>query len=127
MSDDKNKKNDETELVQMPITGRRYYRRAGDIREAEPIREITARAGQIYHFAAQVAVTTSLDDPIGDFEINARGTLNLLEAVRALKNPPSLLFTSTNKVYGDLNDVKIDGRGLRYEPEDPELRSHGFS
>ena len=100
--------------------------RPGVVKNLEWLRRM-GRAGRIFHFAAQVAVTTSLDDPIGDFEINARGTLNLLEAVRRLNNPPPILFTSTNKVYGDLNDVKIDGRGLRYEPEDPECRRHGFS
>jgi CDP-paratose 2-epimerase len=76
--------------------------------------------------AAQVAVTTSLVDPIHDFEINARGTLNLLEAIRAQDNPPPLLFTSTNKVYGELRDVKLKVREGRYEPEDFHLRAHGF-
>lgn len=98
----------------------------GDIREGKAVQEAVKNAGKVFHFAAQVAVTTSLDDPISDFEINARGTLNLLEAIRALNNPPPLVFTSTNKVYGDLADVVIDGSGLRYEPEAPDLRAHGF-
>jgi CDP-paratose 2-epimerase len=72
-------------------------------------------------------VTTSLVNPIEDFEINARGTLNLLEAMRSLDNPPPLIFTSTNKVYGDLEDVKLQVRDGRYEPEDPTLRQYGFS
>jgi CDP-paratose 2-epimerase len=99
----------------------------GDVREPKTIAAAVREAGKIFHFAAQVAVTTSLEDPLSDFEINARGTLNLLEAVRGMDNPPPLVFTSTNKVYGDLSDVKIDGRGMRYHPEDAELRSHGLS
>ena len=65
------------------------------------------------HLAAQVAVTTSLEDPRDDFMTNALGTFNLLEAVRAAKADPVLLYASTNKVYGGMEDVTIieaDGR-----------------
>jgi CDP-paratose 2-epimerase len=99
----------------------------GDTRNRETLRRAVQRATGIFHFAAQVAVTTSLDDPIDDFEINARGTLNLLEAARALDNPPPLIFTSTNKVYGEMNDVKLRINDGRYEPEDPAMREFGFS
>lgn len=99
----------------------------GDIRDAELVRELVTRASQVFHFAAQVAVTTSLIDPVSDFEINARGTLNVLEAMRALDNPPPLLFTSTNKVYGGLPDVALELTGCRYEPVAKEIRSHGIS
>ena len=98
----------------------------GDIRDAAAVAEVVRLAGKVFHFAAQVAVTTSLDDPISDFEINAHGTLNLLEAIRASDTPPPLVFTSTNKVYGDLQDVKISGHGTRYEPFNAELRANGF-
>jgi CDP-paratose 2-epimerase len=98
-----------------------------DIREAGAVREAVSNAGKVFHFAAQVAVTTSLDDPTSDFEVNARGTLNLLEAIRRMDAPPPLVYTSTNKVYGDLADVEIDGAGSRYEPIDSDLRAHGFS
>src|ERR1051325_10905963 len=84
-----------------------------DIRNLSIIRKAVKDASQVFHFAAQVAVTSSLDDPIEDFEINARGTLNLLEAVRAAENPPPLIFTSTNKVYGNLADLKFDKQGTR--------------
>jgi len=99
----------------------------GDIRDAKAVADVVKSAGKIFHFAAQVAVTTSLDDPITDFEINARGTLNLLEAIRAQDTPPPLVLTSTNKVYGDLADVKIIANSDRYEPEDNYLCEHGFS
>jgi CDP-paratose 2-epimerase len=73
-----------------------------DIRDAAAVREAVSAATDIYHFAAQVAVTTSVDDPLNDFEVNAGGTLNILEAARQCSNHPFLLFTSTNKVYGNL-------------------------
>ena len=79
--------------------GDRVHHVRGDVREGQALKQVVAGASQVYHFAAQVAVTTSLVQPIEDFEINARGTLNLLEALRALPHPPPLLFTSTNKVY----------------------------
>jgi CDP-paratose 2-epimerase len=96
-----------------------------DIRNAEAVRQAVAAASRVFHFAAQVAVTTSLGDPVEDFETNARGTLNLLEAVRAQPVPPPLVFTSTNKVYGALNEVPLRRRNRRYEPTDPGLKERG--
>jgi CDP-paratose 2-epimerase len=99
----------------------------GDIRDTNAVRLAVAEASHIFHFAAQVAVTTSLVDPFLDFDINARGTLNLLEAVRATDHRPPLLFTSTNKVYGDLEDVGLRASGTRYEPSDDTLLERGIS
>jgi CDP-paratose 2-epimerase len=82
---------------------------------------------QVFHFAAQVAVTTSLTEPLMDFDVNAGGTLNVLEAVRAAAAPPTLLFTSTNKVYGDLEDLDLRRRRSRYEPVSDELLTCGVS
>jgi CDP-paratose 2-epimerase len=73
-----------------------------------------------------VAVTTSLEDPFDDFDVNVRGTLNVLEAVRAQNSPPALLFTSTNKVYGGMPDVGLRRHGERYEPRDGAVRACGF-
>lgn len=98
-----------------------------DVRDALALRRAVDRAAQVFHFAAQVAVTTSLSDPMDDFEVNARGTLNLLEALRAQADPPPLVFTSTNKVYGALEAVGLRRRNLRYEPTDPSLRRTGVS
>src|SRR4051794_31414381 len=98
-----------------------------DTRNAEALRKAVRNASQIFHFAAQVAVTTSLDDPVDDFETNARGTLNLLEAMRSLDEPPPLVFTSTNKVYGEMRDVKLRINDGRYEPENAQTREYGFS
>jgi CDP-paratose 2-epimerase len=94
-----------------------------DVRDAAAMRRAVEGVNAVFHLAAQVAVTTSLVDPVGDFEVNARGTLNLLEAVRAQDPPPFLLFTSTNKVYGALDDVALVDLGRRYIPADPALRT----
>ncbi len=99
----------------------------GDVRDDVAVRDAVRRVSRIFHFAAQVAVTTSLVDPIGDFEINARGTLNLLEALRAMDDRPSLLFTSTNKVYGDLDDLALCRLGSRYVPKEPAIAQQGVS
>ena len=99
----------------------------GDVRDEAALAEAVEQAGAVFHFAAQVAVTTSLVSPKDDFFVNALGTLNLLEALRALPQPPPLLFTSTNKVYGDLADVPLCLRGGdRYEPSDEILRARGI-
>jgi CDP-paratose 2-epimerase len=106
--------------------GDRVRLELGDIRDAAAVRAAVAGATQVFHFAAQVAVTTSLVDPIEDFEVNAGGTMNLLEAIRACPTPPPLVFTSTNKVYGDLEDVRLAEHETRYEPTDEALRSTGI-
>jgi CDP-paratose 2-epimerase len=95
--------------------------RFGDVRDSTAIRNALIGVGRVFHFAAQVAVTTSLVDPFLDFDVNARGTLNLLEAIRAMDDRPSLLFTSTNKVYGHLDDLELHPGNRRYEPK-PGLR-----
>lgn len=98
-----------------------------DVRNAAALAKAVNQASQVFHLAAQVAVTTSLADPQYDFDVNARGTINLLEALRGLNDPPPLLFTSTNKVYGALDDVKLVKRGLRYEPKDEQTLARGIS
>jgi CDP-paratose 2-epimerase len=98
-----------------------------DTRNADAVRRAVERASQVFHFAAQVAVTTSLTDPLEDFEVNARGTLNLLEAIRTQPVPPPLVFTSTNKVYGALEDIELRQRNYRYEPADAALRQSGVA
>lgn len=68
----------------------------------------------IFHFAAQVAVTTSVENPFEDFEINARGTFNLLECIRKTKSKAILLYTSTNKVYGGMSHLNIIEKDNKY-------------
>ena len=102
----------------------------GDIRDETLVRHATARADAVFHFAAQVAVTTSLCAPIDDFEINARGTLNVLESLRARRDEEGarvpLVFTSTNKVYGGLEDVKMRETGARYVPDEANVADYGI-
>lgn len=98
-----------------------------DVRNYAIVERAVKDASQVFHFAAQVAVTSSLTNPCEDFEINARGTLNLLEAVRTVENPPPLIFTSTNKVYGNLADLEFTKQRTRYEPSDAEIRKRGIA
>jgi CDP-paratose 2-epimerase len=107
--------------------GPRVDTRIGDVRDRAALSAALTGVQRVFHFAAQVAVTTSLVEPLDDFEVNARGTLNLLEAVRRMDHPPSVLFTSTNKVYGHLDEVPLVRRGKRYEPADVSIASHGIA
>ena len=99
----------------------------GDVRDRAAVAAVVDGVSEVYHFAAQVAVTTSLVEPLDDFAVNAGGTLNLLEALRGLAEPPSVLFTSTNKVYGDLEDVELVPHDTRYLPADTDTRMWGIS
>lgn len=94
----------------------------GDVRDARAVEHAVRGVTEIYHCAAQVAVTTSVDDPASDFEVNAKGTLNLLEAARRSADPPFFLFTSTNKVYGSLSKLGIRREGTRYIAVDASFR-----
>lgn len=86
----------------------------GDVREAKAIQDAARDANVIIHLAAQVAVTTSVTKPREDFEINALGTFNVLEAARASKKNPVVLYASTNKVYGGMEDINVVDQGSRY-------------
>jgi CDP-paratose 2-epimerase len=86
----------------------------GDVRNPQQVERAVAYATDIYHFAAQVAVTTSVADPRLDFEVNLQGTFNVLDAVRRSGNKPFILFTSTNKVYGELDSGTPVIQGKRY-------------
>jgi CDP-paratose 2-epimerase len=72
-------------------------------------------ADRVLHLAAQVAVTTSVRDPREDFEINALGTFNVLEAMRQSRMTAPLIYSSTNKVYGEMTSVGVVERGGRYD------------
>jgi CDP-paratose 2-epimerase len=99
----------------------------GDVRNKDLVENLAARCESIFHFAAQVAVTTSLADPAGDFETNLQGTLNVLEAARRQDPLLPVLFASTNKVYGDLQDVELIPVGKRHVPRDHDTRMSGIS
>ncbi len=90
----------------------------GDIRDFPAVAEAVRQVDVVFHLAAQVAVTTSLVDPRTDFEINALGTLNVLEAARQARHRPIILYTSTNKVYGAMEDVPVVEEATRYRYAD---------
>ena len=106
--------------------GDRLQAMRADVRDAGTLQEAVAAAESVYHLAAQVAVTTSLDEPHEDLEVNVCGTVALLEALRRLRRPVPLLFTSTNKVYGSLDDVELERTRDRWLPRDEVLRRRGI-
>jgi CDP-paratose 2-epimerase len=88
-----------------------------DILDTDSLRNAVKGQDAVFHLAAQVAVTTSMTDPQTDFEVNARGTFNVLEAVRTLAPDAMTVFASTNKVYGGLDQWKLEKQGARWLPE----------
>ena len=89
-----------------------------DVRDTDRLNRAVANAEVVIHLAGQVAVTYSIDDPREDFEVNALGTFNLLEAARRSQCPPIVLYASTNKVYGNLQDLEIVEEATRYRLAD---------
>jgi len=90
----------------------------GDVRDASLVRDSSRSADIILHLAAQVAVTTSVVDPREDFEVNAGGTFNLLEAARLNGRNPVFLYASTNKVYGGMENVRVQEDATRWRYAD---------
>ena len=95
--------------------GDRIEARIADIRDRDLLRAAVSGVEAVFHLAAQTAVTTSLVEPRHDFDVNARGTIEVLEAVRAQKRPPAVIFTSTNKVYGCLPDLPLTESATRWQ------------
>jgi CDP-paratose 2-epimerase len=110
--------------LQRHYPGRVQFTHA-NICDRDAVEKAVSGAGAVYHLAAQVAVTTSLDDPLADLATNLMGTLHLLEAIRSVATKPSLLFTSTNKVYGRLASVVLHERPTRHEPVDDSVACLG--
>lgn len=98
----------------------------GDIRNANDVEKTIKehKPDFIYHLAAQVAMTTSIKDPVADFEINVQGSVNLLNAVRLYSPGSTIIYSSTNKVYGDLTHYSYEELATRYNCID---KPNGFS
>lgn len=96
-----------------------------DIRDTERLAAAVRPAKAVFHLAAQVAVTTSLVDPLDDFAINIAATVRLLDLLREKGDGTPLVFASTNKVYGDLADLAFERVGDAYLPVDLAVRAHG--
>jgi len=90
----------------------------GDLRNADFLAESAKEADVIVHLAGQVAVTTSVTNPRDDFEANALGTFNALEAARLSEKNPIFIYSSTNKVYGGMDDVEIIEEATRWRYKD---------
>ncbi len=88
----------------------------GDVRNTNDVTRIIKgiQPDCIFHVAGQVAMTTSLADPRRDFEINTLGTLNILEAARAYAPNAVIIYSSTNKIYGDLEQFAYTETPTRY-------------
>ncbi|SMF72989.1 dTDP-D-glucose 4,6-dehydratase [Xaviernesmea oryzae] len=106
--------------------GARVHPVLADVRDFRDIEAAFADAKAVFHLAAQTAVTTSLVHPVDDFEANARGTLNVLEAVRKAGKKAPVIFASTNKVYGALEDIGMLELDDRYVPADENMRADGI-
>jgi len=89
-----------------------------DVRDASAVTEAAKSSDVIVHLAGQVAVTTSVVNPRDDFENNAIGTFNVLEAARLSGKNPIVIYSSTNKVYGGMDDVKVAEDATRWHYKD---------
>lgn len=98
----------------------------GDLRDPAAVKAAVTEAGSVVHLAAQVAVTSSLVDPLDDFAVNAQGTLTVLEAMRQHAPEAPIVFASTNKVYGGLEDLVMEEAEDRYIPNDQRIRDNGI-
>jgi CDP-paratose 2-epimerase len=99
--------------------------RRQDVRDASAVREALRDASEVFHLAGQVAITHSFCDPVFDFDVNVRGTLNVLETLRDIAEPPPLYFTSTSKIYG-MSDLPLRESAKRYHLDAPD-QVWGFS
>lgn len=106
--------------------GRRVHPVLADVRDLRGIEAAFTDAKAVFHLAAQTAVTTSLVSPLDDFEANARGTINVLESVRKAGRKAPVIFASTNKVYGALEDLEMLPMDDRYVPADQAVRDFGI-
>ena len=86
-----------------------------DIRDEKAVNNAIIGIDVVVHLAGQVAVTTSVSNPREDFDINAYGTFNVLDAARKSEKQPVFIFASTNKVYGGMEDVEVELRNGRYQ------------
>lgn len=107
--------------------GRRVIVQTADLRDTAALSKAVEACGAVVHLAAQVAVTESLNCPLEDFTINTASTVQLLEALRRREEAVPLVFASTNKVYGCLDELALERGNNGYFPEDQALAERGLS
>ncbi len=122
--DNLSRKNTDKNLAWLESLGGNLTFIRGDIRRIDDVSKLTGflhEADAVLHLAAQVAVTTSVINPREDFEINTLGTFNVLEAVRMSASQAKFIYSSTNKVYGGMEDVRVIETKTRYAYRDMPL------
>jgi CDP-paratose 2-epimerase len=93
-----------------------------DIRDAARMTELVEGHDAVVHTAGQVAVTASIQDPRTDFEVNAAGSFNIIDAARRAESEPAVVLASTNKVYGNnVNEIPVREEPTRYWYDDPDF------
>jgi CDP-paratose 2-epimerase len=115
--DDLSRRGADKNLAWLQTQGKFAFHKC-DVRDASAIDAVFRehrRADAVIHLAAQVAVTTSVTHPRHDFEVNAGGTFNVLEAARAHTPGAALLYSSTNKVYGGLEHIGVEEKDGRWQ------------
>lgn len=120
VADDLSRRGSEKNLAWLQTLGRFSFHKC-DIRDARQVDGVFREHNgfdAVLHLAAQVAVTTSVTAPRHDFEVNALGTFNVLEATRAFAPNAAFLYSSTNKVYGGLEHLAVRERGGRWDYSD---------
>ncbi|HET8996465.1 MAG TPA: NAD-dependent epimerase/dehydratase family protein [Acetobacteraceae bacterium] len=103
---------------------RRISSTVADVRDADAVGDAARQSAAVFHLAAQVAVTTSMVEPVADFQVNLQGTLNVLEALR--RRPVPMVFASTNKVYGGLYEINLLQREPGWMPRDLAIARTGI-
>ncbi|MCB8821959.1 NAD-dependent epimerase/dehydratase family protein [Microvirga rosea] len=106
--------------------GDRVHTTIGDVLDEATLREVLQAADSVFHLAAQANVAAGLIRPENDFDVHARGTLNVLEAIRRTKKPIPTIFASTSKVYGELLDLPLLEGNDRYHPADRTVAEWGI-
>jgi len=98
----------------------------GDVRDRTVLRRAVGRAGRVYHLAGRTSPSGGLVDPMLDFEVNLRATVDLLEELRRADHPVPLVYASTSKVYGAMRGLQLVEQPARYAPVDPWIAEHGI-
>ena len=106
------------EWIRTETSGSQFEFIKGDVRDYDHLAAVLGSHDVVVHLAAQVAVTSSVTDPAYDFGVNAAGTFNVLESVRQSGRHPLVIYASTNKVYGEIENIAVEEEEQRYRFSD---------
>ncbi len=113
-------------LLKRDFAGKFTFIKGDVVHDFNKLKNSVSKSDAVIHLAAQVAVTTSVDDPRHDFEVNAIGSFNVVEAIRLSKNNPPLIYSSTNKVYGSLHHRPVTEHDTHYRFEHDDIHENGI-